>query len=160
MEVTHQVGPPRGIAIMYFRRDDPIGPEEPEGLAQFAPAGQHTGVLHEAELNRPYNTLGLALLPIDVVDGEPLLCPDGGSQQVERHLVIGKPVTVGTRNGHWRERGVLLFLRQDGGNLRAGILRGCGEDIVAALVDISQAQQDSLGLISMSGGRNSPGRRM
>ena len=68
MEVADQVGASCGVAIAYFRGRNAVGPEKPEGLSQFAPAGHDPRVVHEAELNRPNDTLGLTPLAVDVVD--------------------------------------------------------------------------------------------
>src|ERR1700730_3321846 len=39
MEVADQVGASCGVAVAYFRGRNTVGPEKPEGLSQFAPAG-------------------------------------------------------------------------------------------------------------------------
>src|ERR1700745_3584631 len=71
MKVADQVGASRGVAVAYFRGRNAVGPEEPESLSQFTPAGHDPRVVHEAELNRPNHTLGLMPLAIDVADRKP-----------------------------------------------------------------------------------------
>src|ERR1700730_9320397 len=68
VEVADQVGAPRGVAVAYFRRRNAVRPEEPESLSQFRPAGHAPCAVHEAELNRPNDTLSPMPLAIDVAD--------------------------------------------------------------------------------------------
>ena len=99
LEAPNQVRPAPRVALARLDREDQGGPEEAECLAKFAPACYNAGVVHEAEQNRPDDTLRKAVVLVDIGNGQSLLCADRGPEQSERHRVLRElePVGAGDR---------------------------------------------------------------
>jgi hypothetical protein len=65
-EVTDQVGASRWVTVAQLSRANPVGSEESQAFAQFAPVRQQAGFGHKAEQDRPNHPLGRAATLVNI----------------------------------------------------------------------------------------------
>jgi hypothetical protein len=145
-QTAGQFGAPARVAVQRDHRDDAIGPESAKALAQFAPGRQHSGSVHEGELDRPDHAAGVSSLFILVGDVEAHLAADCSAQFIDRGAVLRKCrcwAGQAQRRGDLR----LRLRRQHGTDLCQRDGGGGPQHGVAALIDIAQPQQHRFDLV-------------